>query len=92
MSDKLPLQPTCSSGLNLHKQAVFAQAATQEEGADVMSCLLHGLQNLKRTKLRDQNTTQEESGYKMEASANSKKPEVVVPNVWLTARAWMVAK
>jgi len=38
-------------GVNLDKQGVFAQAATQEEGSDVVTCFFHGLQNLKSTKL-----------------------------------------
>lgn len=37
--------------MDLYKQGVFAQASTQEEGSDVMSCFFHGLQNMLRTKL-----------------------------------------
>ena len=43
---------TCSIGMNLCKQEVFAQSSTQEEGFDVMSYFFHGLQNMKRTKLK----------------------------------------
>lgn len=43
---------TCSVGVNLYKQGIFAQTATQEKGSDVMSCFFHGFQNMKCTKLR----------------------------------------
>lgn len=62
-----PLQRTRSIGLDLHKQGVFTQPPTQEEGADVMACCLHGLQNMKRSKLEDKKTRQEESGSKTHA-------------------------
>lgn len=42
---------TCGIGVCLHKQDVFTQAPAKEEGADVMSCFLHGVQNVKRAKL-----------------------------------------
>lgn len=50
--------------MDLHKQGVFAQAPTQEEGSDVMSCFFHGLQNVKGTKLEPEKKTQGEIHYK----------------------------
>ena len=61
---QLPVLYTCCVGVNLHKQGVFTQAATQEEGSDVMSCFFHGLQNVKCTELTPERKTQGESGYK----------------------------
>lgn len=55
---------TCGVGVGLYKQGVFAQTATQEEGSDVMSRFFHGVQNMKRTKLKAEKKTQGESGYK----------------------------
>lgn len=49
---------TCSVGVNLYKQGVFAQPATQEEGSDVMSCFFHGFQDMKCTKLKPEEKTQ----------------------------------
>ena len=43
---------TCGISMNLHKQGVFAQPSTQEEGSDVVSCFFHGLQNMERTELK----------------------------------------
>lgn len=50
--------------MNLDKQGIFAQPATQEEGSDVMSCFFHGLQNMKSTKLKPDTKIKGESGYK----------------------------
>ena len=50
--------------MNLYEQGVFAQPATKEEGSDVMSCFSHRVQNMKRTKLKPEKMTQEESAYK----------------------------
>lgn len=55
---------TCSVGMNLYKQSIFAQPATQEEGSDVMSCFFHSLENMKSTKLKPEKKTQGESGYR----------------------------
>lgn len=57
--------PTCSVGVNLNKQGVLAQPATQEEGSDVMTCFFHGLQNVESTELKPVEKIEPQSGYKL---------------------------
>lgn len=51
------LFPTCSVGVELDKQGIFAQTATEEESSDVVSRSSHRLQNVKRAELRRRKET-----------------------------------
>lgn len=50
--------------MDLDKERIFAQTATEKESPDVMSCFFHCLQNMKRTQLNPDQKKGDESGHK----------------------------
>lgn len=46
------LFPTRGVGVDLDKQGIFAQTATEEESSDVVTRFSHRLQNVKRAELK----------------------------------------
>lgn len=56
------LFPTCSVGVDLDKQGIFAQTPTEEESSDVVTRFSHRLQNVKRAELNPEQKKGGESG------------------------------